>query len=927
MQKKGPRTPKFEVLEKKRKSPSEKGSPDAQATKAQEPSEARDPTDEQESTADTEPHTPSPQPHPTTEAINPTSSLAISDTQPSELPALLLTPRKRHSDSFREIANSQASEASNDSFYYDSQQYPDFDDELGSAALTTPEARSVGWRSSPVLGGFPELEALGAEQVERRGSLVVGEELPLISVNSMGEPEVSLSPSVRQPAERPQILNASSRPKELPGLHPTESQAPNITPLERGGSPLIGEEMPAVTGINSGEDPESSISPPLIQEATEPSTAEGLQAPDTPSRLQELPSLHPAEEAQNIDAASVPSRRLLSPRLMEKPQVPITDPQSSQRLPSLRPRRPATRSKRSQKPTERDRTETSPTPDTAPQPSQQLSSRDKAETSSIPDTAPQPSQQFPIDDGAGPSLTPDTSPQPPQQLPRYGQSEASSTPDTAPQPSQHLPVLHMETEGPPTSMELPVPESAPRNNKRPNDVTTTPPKKRARHSLPKTFAIPPWKRADSLKGSSSAPGADRTRRVSRSGISRTIPARSEEEEMAQVVAEASRASSLGRTTRSGLVHGKVSKEEIEAAFPDPDPDPEFGRIDGGAAEMESPASFSTGKARTSPLTEDNVERKEDEPMLPPPRPVPEEHDEEGAVSDGSSYTNVMSTPLRDYGRDFTSRSGPCLISVQNRTPASKRTPTAMKTPASNKSSVAKSSSTRAGVKKSGSKTRSYVSKSTTIRMAELPTSSAADSVTDTSASKVSTPPTTPDVEVPKQAMAPPDDDNWVPKKMMPPPDSGPMIPLPTMGRARRNKRVTSTPSVPFGTPLSSRPGARAVRGDWRGSVKASRTSGGSPANGWASKAWGSSPKDAPPQTPTPANTTPANSTGSRAEADEEPYFAVDTSSGRTTSARPKAHQENTSVRTPASAPQRRTGSASGTSQTRLRTRSAARTTG
>lgn len=678
VQKKGPRTPKFDVQEKKRKSLSEEGSPDARApTNEQEPSEARDHTNEKEVTADTELlDTPSLQPDPPAEAVNPTTPLSIPDAKPSELPTLFLTPRKRHSDSFREIADSQASEASDDSFH-DSQEYPDFYDvQLGSAALTTPEARSVGWRSSPVLGGSPELK-LASERVERDGS------------------------------------------------------------------PVAKEEVRSLVGVSSAGEPDFASSPPLVQRPPEHSAAEGLHIPDASSRPpQELPSLHPAEEIQNTDTA----------------------PQPSQRLPSLRPRRPATRSQRLR----------------------QLAARDQAEA----------------------SITPDTASQSPQQLPGHNQAETSLTPDTASQPSQHLQTPHMEAECPSPSTEPPVAELTPRSNKRSNDVTTTPPKKRTRRSLFKSVAIPPWKRADPAEGFSSAAGAERPRRASKTGLSRAMPARSEEEEMAQVVAEASRTSSLGRTTRSGLVHGKVSAEEIEAAFPDPDPDPEFGRFDGNATEVETPApASSTGEAReadVTPRTGDNVdERRVDTPMLPPPRPaVPEEQDDEGVVSDESSYTNVMSTPLRDYGRDFTARSRPSLISAPRRASASKRTPAPKRTP------TTKPAGTRTGVKKSGSKTRSSVPRSAATRMAELPTSSAADSMTDTSTSKTSTAATA--------ATTP--DDEWVPKQVMAPPEPRPMIPLPAMGRARRKSRLSSAPSTPAATPLSSRPGARSVRGGWTDSA-------------------------------------------------------------------------------------------------------------
>lgn len=718
-----------------------------------------------------------------------------------------------------------------------------------------------------------------------------------MSVSSVGAAELASPPPAQQivepsAAEEFQIPDAPSRPQELPGLHPTEEpQVSNTTPLERGGSPLIGEEVPAVTGVDSVGDPEPSISPPLVQQPVEPSTTEGLQVPDVSLQAaQELPSLHPAEEVQEIETAPVLRQRLPSPHLAEEPQAPIDALEPSQRLPSLRPRRTATRSQRSQTPPARDRTETSPTPDTAPQPSQQLPIDDRAEESSIPDTAPQPSQRFPVHDEA----------------------EGSSIPDTAPQPFQHLPTPDIETEGSPTPTEPQASEPASKNNKRPNDVITTTPKKKARRSMPKPFATPPWSRGDPMKRSSSASGAERTRWVSRSGLSRAIPVRSEEEEMAQVVVEAARTTNSRRTTRSGLVRGKVSAEEIEAAFPDPDPDPEFGLIDGSPA-AEIPASSSIGEVErgTAPRTEDDAdEAREDAPMLPPPRPVPQEQDDEGAVSDESSYTNVMSTPLRDYGRDFTARSRASLTSAQRRTPASKRTPASEHTPASKKkSSAAKPPSTRAGVRKPTPKARSALSRSAAMRMAELPTSSAPDSVTDASASKTSTPGTTPDEGVPERVAAPPDDDDWVPK-VMPPAEARPMIPLPTMGRANRNNRSSSASAGLFGTPYSARSGARSVRGGWKGSAPASRTSGGSPANGWASRAWGSSPGSGPPQTPTPAGAKPAGATSSSAEVVPEPYFVVDMSRGEADSAdNAKPRRGGNSVRTPTSAPQRRTRSA------------------
>lgn len=249
----------------------------------------------------------------------------------------------------------------------------------------------------------------------------------------------------------------------------------------------------------------------------------------------------------------------------------------------------------------------------------------------------------------------------------------SSSPPLPAQSSPRLPELL-----PATMLDDSYSSPRPKRSYDPYALIPTPPSKRILRSSGKQFATPPWKTTPKRKpGPASDPAPVRP--------------------------------------KSGLLRGKpvVSEAELRSIFSNPDP--EFDRFDGLTSEAT------------------NMDRKDDKNApqqkiaTPLSRAVRGSKEDDGGLSDDTSYTGVMSTPLRNYGsttHGTPSRRRQSLRTTQKRNPSKANT----------------GSRVRAG---SSNPSRSSFSKSVASRISQLPTSSSLDSIMRSSPSRASTKATTP----------------------------------------------------------------------------------------------------------------------------------------------------------------------------------------
>ncbi|KAL2110328.1 hypothetical protein VUR80DRAFT_1333 [Thermomyces stellatus] len=284
---------------------------------------------------------------------------------------------------------------------------------------------------------------------------------------------------------------------------------------------------------------------------------------------------------------------------------------------------------------------------------------------------------------------------PPRKLPDSTAGRGIS--DAFSESSQELPALHPGSDQPPATRHLTTSNESPRNKRHydPYEITPTPPKKRVLRSSGKLFTTPPWE-MNPEQESQSAPGGAKT------------PVR----------------------RRSGLLRGEpvVSEAELVSIFSDPDP--EFDRFGESVPKPNTAVAEVNDDGALVETSKGNVKgvKVETTPTMPPcSRALCGWKEDKGELSDDTSYTGVMSTPLRNYGKAprIASQPRPGLISAGKRTPARKIKPR--------------------GTSSSGS--RRSVSKSAAARIAELPTSPTADDTTSSPRSKTSTRATTPASEV------------------------------------------------------------------------------------------------------------------------------------------------------------------------------------
>ncbi|SPO03285.1 uncharacterized protein DNG_05967 [Cephalotrichum gorgonifer] len=203
----------------------------------------------------------------------------------------------------------------------------------------------------------------------------------------------------------------------------------------------------------------------------------------------------------------------------------------------------------------------------------------------------------------------------------------------------------------------------------PYDLIPSPPPKRILRSTGKPFARPPWKLGELEPISSSATDtALKTPGKVKPSLVSPFPV--------------------------------ISEEELVSIFSSPDP--HFDKFDQDSSALEA-----------------------DAPELPPPRHTARRTEDRGELSDDTSFSAVMSTPLKNYGKTPTairSLPRPKLVSIHKRTPTSR-------------------------TQESTAKSRRLANKLAAV-LGSLPTSSTgeADSLSDTSRSGTSTNATTPTAE-------------------------------------------------------------------------------------------------------------------------------------------------------------------------------------